>query len=619
MFTIAITRLFHIPCLSPPKGLNMGGLLVALLFSFLVSAGEVGAETLTVKGDDGLSASYVTQFAGQLESLKTKTTSTHMGRRASINPDDLQPFVNTSWQFTYTITNTFTNTISCGSNIVTKELAMLVCADEHDNTVSIAYDSEIGYFISVGNILEDTYVVTLDGCCSAKGVYYAHALDDNWEHPYPLTGIRIESTSPQAPTNSGDLQPFVNTSWQFTYTLTNTFTNTISCGSNIVTKESAWLVCADEHDNTVSIAYNPEIGYFISVENILEDIYVVTLDGCCSAKGVYYAHALDDNWEHPYPLTGTRINPPSESTSSNPSSEPASSIVLLPLGPSQATDATGQPITTSTVMEGGNSVNGKPPEKQVTQKLSDTVDIKGNITVDPADVGQPVDIFVYAVATFPGSDVVMYFMLGPGLTISAWDQNPASLVAFTNATLGSVQTVPMYSGTFFYPGTLKVFFGYRLANGTLVKNTQPIDITIDDDSAAAVSTSNNEFASTFKRVEYYKPAGYCAADMILVWLLFEATGVNTSDLLYVEEKSVYQTDPANPHIESLQAFNSEGFIVRESCALSSLKSDFQVRLKEGSTGRLSNVMVFTVDVNSAVIDKEAPPLTATPVETKPKQ
>lgn len=135
--------------------------------------------------------------------------------------------------------------------------------------------------------------------------------------------------------------------------------------------------------------------------------------------------------------------------------------------------------------------------------------------------------------------------------------------------------------------------------------------------AVTISADVNEFSATFKGVEYYKPTGYCHENMMLVWLLFETTGVNTADLQYVEEKSIYQPDPSNPYIESLHAFNSNGFIVRGFCAPLTLKSDFQVRLKEGSTGRLSNTMTFTVDVNSAVIVQEAPPLTTTPGETKP--
>lgn len=148
------------------------------------------------------------------------------------------------------------------------------------------------------------------------------------------------------------------------------------------------------------------------------------------------------------------------------------------LGKGHATDSTGKTVSTETKHEAGISVNNQPPVTQVTQKLSDTVDVKGDIIVDPVDVGQSVDIFVYAAATFPGSSAVSYYMLGPGLTILAWDQQPANLVAFSSGTLGALQVVSMYSGTFFYPGTLKVFFGYRLPNGVVITSSSPIDITI---------------------------------------------------------------------------------------------------------------------------------------------
>ncbi len=149
------------------------------------------------------------------------------------------------------------------------------------------------------------------------------------------------------------------------------------------------------------------------------------------------------------------------------------------LGKGHATDANGKSVTTETKHEAGISVNSQPPATQVKQKLSDTVDVIGNIIVDPVDIGQSVDTFVYAAATFPGSSAVSYYMLGPGLTILAWNQQPASLVAFSSGTLAAVQVVQMYSGTFYYPGTLKVFFGYRLPNGTVITSSAPIDITIE--------------------------------------------------------------------------------------------------------------------------------------------
>ncbi len=128
---------------------------------------------------------------------------------------------------------------------------------------------------------------------------------------------------------------------------------------------------------------------------------------------------------------------------------------------------------------GGIAVNGQAYQAQATLNLSDTVDVSGDIQVDATDVGKTADIVVYAEATLSSSPEKVYFMLGEGLTISMWDQNPATLVAFQrDVTLNTLHSVPMYSGHFIYPGTLKVFFGYRLADGTLVVNSQPIDITI---------------------------------------------------------------------------------------------------------------------------------------------
>lgn len=130
---------------------------------------------------------------------------------------------------------------------------------------------------------------------------------------------------------------------------------------------------------------------------------------------------------------------------------------------------------------GGISVNHQAYQAQATLNLSDRVAVSGDILVDDTEVSKVADIFVYAEATIPPSDEVLYFMLGEGLTISVWDKNPENLVAFQpDIRLSAMQSVPMYSGQFIYSGTLKVFFGYRLADGTLVQNSQPIDIVISD-------------------------------------------------------------------------------------------------------------------------------------------
>jgi hypothetical protein len=131
--------------------------------------------------------------------------------------------------------------------------------------------------------------------------------------------------------------------------------------------------------------------------------------------------------------------------------------------------------------KGGISVNGQTHQRQVVLNLMDTVDVSGSITADPADGGKTADIFVYAEATLPSSTEVVYFMLGEGLAILQWDKNPTTLVAFKRNVMSTSWDevfVPIYSGHFIYPGTLKVFFGYRLEDETLVVNDQPIDITI---------------------------------------------------------------------------------------------------------------------------------------------
>jgi hypothetical protein len=150
----------------------------------------------------------------------------------------------------------------------------------------------------------------------------------------------------------------------------------------------------------------------------------------------------------------------------------------LPIGPAHATNKNGETVTTATKHEASISVNDQPPVTQVTQKVSDTVDIRGNIIVDPVDVGQPVDAFVYVAVTFPWSgNLVYYYMLGQGGTILLWDQNPVNLAAFmTFPQLGSKQEIPMYSGVLPLLSTLDVFFGYRLPNGTVISNSQPINV-----------------------------------------------------------------------------------------------------------------------------------------------
>ena len=152
---------------------------------------------------------------------------------------------------------------------------------------------------------------------------------------------------------------------------------------------------------------------------------------------------------------------------------------LPTLGKGHAVNHLGEPVNINAQFKGGTAINGGAYQKQVVQNLSDQVDVQGIIAIEPAHVGQQADIFVYAEYSLPPFPEVAYFMLGEGLTILLWDQKPESLVAFMpQVLLDTLQSVPMYQGQFLAEGMLKVFFGYRLADGTLINNEEHIEIRI---------------------------------------------------------------------------------------------------------------------------------------------
>lgn len=156
---------------------------------------------------------------------------------------------------------------------------------------------------------------------------------------------------------------------------------------------------------------------------------------------------------------------------------------LPPLGPAQAFDQEGEFLSVETSFAGGISI----PEgiaafhRLLTVRLSTVVKVQGSMTIDPLHVGQTVEILVYAAyQTLGGYSSKRYFMLNQTGEILPWDEQVAHLIAFKSVTLTAVQAVLMYQGHFIAPGSLNVYFGYRLSDGTVVTNSQTIDITITE-------------------------------------------------------------------------------------------------------------------------------------------
>lgn len=115
----------------------------------------------------------------------------------------------------------------------------------------------------------------------------------------------------------------------------------------------------------------------------------------------------------------------------------------------------------------------------VTQTLADEVDVRGELLVESAHVDQVADIVVFAYATIPGVEETLLLYLDSNGIPQLWDGKPETLAAFKpQVQLSAIHPVEMYSGHFLAPGTLKIYLGYRLQDGTLITNTKTIDADI---------------------------------------------------------------------------------------------------------------------------------------------
>ncbi|BAP54903.1 receptor protein kinase-like protein [Thioploca ingrica] len=160
-----------------------------------------------------------------------------------------------------------------------------------------------------------------------------------------------------------------------------------------------------------------------------------------------------------------------------------SEIELPPLR-ATATNAQGEPMMTAAIFSGGISVNQGAFESPATLTITDLVDILGQIQVDPLDLGQAAEAVVYVsykplAAKF--SEPPVHFMLNEKGDILPWDEDIRNLVAFQAvAQLVPYLEVPMYQGPLPATGHLKISFGYRLTEGTVVHNLEPIEVTITE-------------------------------------------------------------------------------------------------------------------------------------------
>ncbi len=207
---------------------------------------------------------------------------------------------------------------------------------------------------------------------------------------------------------------------------------------------------------------------------------------------------------------------------------------LPALGPCNVVNITGETIDTKALCAGGVSIDGGDYESTAVINLVDKAEVSAEITIDPTHQGQTAEIFVYAATTLPASQDELYFMLAEGMSILPWDKDFAGLVSIQQETLKDILSIPLYSGTFILPGNLKIFFGYRLADGTLVSNAEPLEITIEVLTFTGI-TRLEATSPTTVEVEWSpaKSATTSAAKMVYqVYLAQESDFTPDKDTLY---------------------------------------------------------------------------------------
>ncbi len=156
---------------------------------------------------------------------------------------------------------------------------------------------------------------------------------------------------------------------------------------------------------------------------------------------------------------------------------------LPELGIAVATNAQGETLTMNAYFWGGSKVANEPFKSYLKKKLTDQIKISGSITVAPEHVGQTAEIIVYATfkpTTFP---VTIRFMLDSKGKVVGWKGNMAKLEAFKEGILlKEIQSVEIYEGLLSQfvdaSGTVEVYFGYRLGDGTVVTSATPIKIAV---------------------------------------------------------------------------------------------------------------------------------------------
>ncbi|MFK5971394.1 MAG: hypothetical protein QM487_14935 [Candidatus Marithrix sp.] len=127
-------------------------------------------------------------------------------------------------------------------------------------------------------------------------------------------------------------------------------------------------------------------------------------------------------------------------------------------------------VDNSAIFNGGIAVNDTNFSQETILNTDDSVVIEGFITVADEHVGNKADIILLA-SYNPLNNPELFFMVGSGQNVQLWNGDLNNLIAYEEiANLEKTQFVPIYEGKLNDIGIWKVYFGYRLEDGTIVFN-----------------------------------------------------------------------------------------------------------------------------------------------------
>ena len=153
---------------------------------------------------------------------------------------------------------------------------------------------------------------------------------------------------------------------------------------------------------------------------------------------------------------------------------------ITPLLPRLDPMIIGKSIKPCSQFGGGISTDGKPFQRQLTMMLTDSVEVLGQIAPDLRHVNQVADLVLYADYRPVATETPLYFMVNLQKQVLPWDGDVSHLVAFKEQIkLESVHSIRLYQGQFPATGQLNIQFGYRLADGTIVLNKQPLEVVVE--------------------------------------------------------------------------------------------------------------------------------------------